>query len=151
VAHFQTTIVTPASAEVAFDYLADFSNARFWDPTVSSARRLSRGPIGEGSRFEVFLRAPRQPIRFEYRILRFERARFVQLEATSQAFRSLDTIEVEPRSQGGASVRYDADLRPQGLFYLFDLSIHLAFQVSGRFSVRGLARSLDQLPASPNN
>ena len=150
-AHFKTTIDTPTSVEIAFDYLADFSNARFWDPTVSSARRLSSGPIEEGSRFEVFLRSPRQPIRFEYRILRFARARFVQLEATSQAFRSLDTIEVEARSRGGARVRYDADLRPQGLFYLFDLPIHLAFQVSGRFSERGLARSLDQLPASANN
>jgi hypothetical protein len=50
VAHFRTFIDTPASVEAAFEYLADFSNAARWDPSVSRAKVLTPKPIGVGAR-----------------------------------------------------------------------------------------------------
>ena len=140
-AHFTTTIDTRLSCEQAFAYLADFSNTSEWDPTVSRAQMLTPGPIGEGTRFEVVLPIGRRALRFEYAITRYEPHRRVILEATTNHLRSVDTIELEPTADG-CRVRYDADLRPLGLAYLFDLPIHLAFQVSGARSARGLARAL---------
>ena len=35
--------------------MADFSNARFWDPSVSGARK-DDGPIGLGSAFAIVAR-----------------------------------------------------------------------------------------------
>lgn len=140
-AHFTTTIESRLSCEKAFAYLADFSNTAEWDPTVSSARTLTPGPIGEGSRFEVVLPIAGRELRFEYAITRYEPHRRVVLEATSEHLRSVDTIEVEA-TPDGCRVRYDADLRPLGLAYLLDLPLHLAFQISGSRSARGLAAAL---------
>ena len=38
-AHYVTTIHSRLPAEAAFAYMADFTNARFWDPSVSAAER----------------------------------------------------------------------------------------------------------------
>lgn len=144
VAHFRTTINTRASARKAFEYVADFSNARLWDPSVSAGRRLDTKPLGEGSRFEIELKAPGRPLVFDYEILRYEPHRLVTLCANTPMLRSLDTIEIEP-TRSGCRVHYDADLRPRGAYYLLDLPLHLAFQVSGNRSAQGLARALDRL------
>lgn len=139
-AHFRTSIETDASAQAAFDYLSDFSNTRHWDPTVEGARTLTPGPIGEGTRFEVRLARPGGSLRFEYIITRFEPSRRLVLEAQTKLLRSLDTIEIEPLAHG-CRVRYDADLRLRGAAYLFDLPVHLAFQISGARSVKANNKS----------
>lgn len=143
-AHFSTTIETKASPEDAFHFVADFSNTATWDPTVSRARRLTKGAIRKGSRFEVFLLVAGREIRFEYAITRYQRDRCVVLESSTDLLRSLDTIEFEPLPTG-TRIHYDADLRPRGAAYLFDLPIHVAFQVSGAASARGLERALSKL------
>ncbi|MFK7894441.1 MAG: SRPBCC family protein [Myxococcota bacterium] len=143
-AHFTTSIDTGTAAQDAFRYIADFSNVADWDPTVRSARRVSRGPLGVGDRFEVLMDTPIRPFPFHYEILRYEPDHLIVLEAESDLLRSLDTIEIEPRARG-CRVHYDADLRLRRGFYLFDLAAHLAFQFSGRSSARGLGQALNRL------
>lgn len=143
-AHYRTTLDTPASAQSAFEYLANFANAERWDPSVTRGNRLTELPIGLGSRFEIFLGLPVGETRLEYRITRFEPDHCVVLEARTALVRSLDTIEIEPRPTG-CRVHYDADLRPQGTAYLLDLPLHLGFQVAGARSVRGLEKALVRL------
>jgi hypothetical protein len=144
-AHYTTSIETGAPAEVAFAYLADFSNAQHWDPSVVRAQRLTPEPIDWGSRFEILLGFPGGvTTRLEYRITRFDPNRCIAFEADTKALRCLDTIEIERRAHG-CRVHYDADLRLHGAAYLLDLPIHLAFQISGARSVRGLESALAEL------
>ena len=49
-ARYRTTIQTKKSPEEAFEYLADFANAREWDPGVVEGEYLTGQP-----------RRPRQP------------------------------------------------------------------------------------------
>ncbi len=144
-AHFTTTFDSPASPATAFAYVADFSNVEAWDPTVSRSRLLTEKPVRLGSRFEVLLPIAGRELRLEYEITRYSPDRIVVLEAETEWLRSLDTIEVEPYSGGGCRVRYDADLRPFGPAYLLDLPLHLAFQLSGERSARGLEQALEEL------
>jgi hypothetical protein len=143
-AHFTTTIETPASAQSAFKYIADFSNVADWDPTVKSARRIGSKPLGEGSRFEVSMDTPIRPFVFRYEILRYEPNRLIIFQAESPTLRSLDTIEIESLRKG-CRVHYDADLRLRRGLYLLDFAAHLAFQFSGRSSARGLEKALREL------
>ncbi len=143
-AHFETTLDTRAKSDAAFEYLADFSNARDWDPSVTDARRIGSGPIGPGSRFELELALAGQTLHFEYEIQRYEPNRLLVFCSESERLRSLDTIEIQARSWG-CRVHYDADLRLAGAYYLFDPVVHLAFQVSGARSARGLEKALDAL------
>ena len=143
-AHFRTEIDSRASVSEAFSYVADFSNTRFWDPTVVRARKKSRGPIQEGTRFEVVLSLAGREIEFDYEVIVHERDRRIVLRAETDLLRSTDTIEFESRKNGSRIV-YDADLRLLGAAYLFDLPTHLLFQFSGANSAKGLARALDEL------
>ena len=48
---YTAQLTTPASADQAFAYLAQFDNTQHWDPGVSAARPLSDGPPALGSRW----------------------------------------------------------------------------------------------------
>ena len=140
-AHFTTTIETRARPDQVFAYLADFSNTAQWDPTVVRARALDPNPIGEGSRFEVVLSLAGRELPFEYALTHFDRDRELVFTSSTVHFRSVDTIRIDATG-ARCRVRYDADLRPLGTLYLFDLPIHLVFQFSGARSARGLERAL---------
>lgn len=152
-AYFDTTIATGALPGDAFRYLADFSNAAEWDPSVPRAVRLDEGPIGEGTRFRVELSLGRRSVPILYTLERCEPDRLLVFRADEPWFRSLDTIELTPRP-GGTQIHYDADLRLEGLAFLFDPLVHLGFQLSGQRSADGLRRALNALPRgdeqSPN-
>src|SRR5689334_25411680 len=36
-----------------FDYLVDHSNDKYWKPFVTESRKVTSGPIGVGTRFEI--------------------------------------------------------------------------------------------------
>lgn len=143
-AHFTATIETQAKPGEVFSYLADFSNTAQWDPTVVRARALRPSPIGEGSRFEVVLALAGREVPFQYEISRFVPPRELVFTSATPNIRSIDTIRIEPTGDG-CCVQYDADLRPLGVLYLFDLPLHLVFQLSGARSTRGLEQALAQL------
>lgn len=143
-AHFTTTIPSPASVQSTFDYVADFANVADWDPTVKSAVRIGRKPIGMGSRFRVEMDTPVSPFVFNYEIIRYEPHHLVSFRAETDMLRSLDIIEFEEQSQG-CHVHYDADLRLRRGLYLFDFAAQIAFQFSGRSSARGLEHALREI------
>lgn len=140
-AHYVTSIECAASPEAAFRYLADFSNAAEWDPTVT---RVDGDAVGVGARFRVYLGAPGLETTLDYETTRFEPGRLVEFRAQTPWLRSLDVIEFHPTNHG-CRVDYDADLRLLGLAKWVDLPAHWAFQVSGRRSVAGLEKALAAL------
>lgn len=143
-AYFETTIETTADAVAAFRYLADFSNAASWDPGVSEAHRLDEGAIGAGARFRVDLALGPRSVPLHYTLDRFEPDHLLVFRSDDGWFRSLDTITIEPTATG-SRIHYDADLRFEGLGFLLDPLVHVAFQVSGQRSADGLRRALDRL------
>jgi len=144
VAHYRATIDCAGDPKSVFEYMADFSNAALWDPTVTRVETDPSRELGVGSRFEVFLGTRLAELRIDYETTRYEPDRCVVFVATTDVFRSLDTIEIEA-TRSGCRVHYDADLRFFGPAKLLDLPAHLAFQLSGRRSLDGLERSLSKI------
>ena len=98
----------------AFAYMADFSNARFWDPSVSQARREDDGPVGLGSEL------PRSVARFAGRDvaadLRDRRVRAAGEGRARGAARLRLARHDHRRGRGGGSlVHYDAVLAFSGI------------------------------------
>ena len=93
----------------AFAYMADFANARVWDPSVSEARRVGEAPIGIGSAFDLVARFGGRDVPLRYEIVEYDSPRRVVLEARRPGFVSRDTITVEPAGSGSV-VHYDATL-----------------------------------------
>jgi dehydrogenase/reductase SDR family protein 12 len=140
-ARYVDAIDLPLPIEEAFDYLADFSRTAEWDPGVCDARRLTRGEVRLGSRFEVTVAFLGRRIPLEYRITEFERPSRLVLTGGDSSLRSIDEITFVSR-RGGTRVTYEARLELEGIRRLADPALDLLFQRIGRLAVRGLRERL---------
>jgi len=142
-ARYRTIIESTKSPDEVFDYLADFANAKEWDPGVMEGERLTSGPLGPGSRFRLVARFLGRRVPLEYEITDFDRGRRVVFQADDAVVRSIDEVRF-----GGAgdrtSVTYEADLRVKGPFGgLVDPLLGLAFRRIGDRAAAGLRKALN--------
>jgi len=140
-AQYQATVNSPLSIDDAFDYLADFSSVREWDPSVTKAEALGPKPPALGSRFHVVTRFMGSDTELDYEIVEIERPRLVVLRAETPALVSLDRISFRPIGTGSRVV-YDADLRLKGARRAFELPLRVAFRRLGDNARDGLAEAL---------
>jgi len=142
-ARYRTTIESTMSPEEAFDYLAEFSNARHWDPGIVDAENLTGEPVRPGSRFRLVSRFLGRRLPLEYRITEFERPERVVLVADETAIRSIDEIRFVA-TDAGSRVTYEADLTLQTpLGRLSEPFLALAFRRIGTRASAGLHESLN--------
>ena len=139
-ARYATTISSTLSQAEAFAYMADFSNARHWDPSVSRAERGGDGPVGLGSTFELVARFAGRDVELTYTIVTYEPSERVVLEAR-RGFVSRDTITVEAAG-AGSLVHYEAVLAFSGVGRLADPLMQLVFNRVGAKAKAGLEREL---------
>jgi hypothetical protein len=139
---YSTTIASKLAPADAFAYMADFSNARLWDPSVRQAERADDGPIGLGSRFALVARFARRDVPLTYAIVAYEPPAKVVLEARN-GFASRDTITVEEGAAGGSLVHYDALLAFNGIARLAGPLMQLVFNRVGAKAKAGLETALN--------
>ena len=126
----------------AFAYMADFANARLWDPSVRVARPVGEAPVGIGSAFDLVARFGGRDVPLRYEIVDYEVPRRVVLEARRSGFVSRDTITVEPDGDGSV-VSYDATLAFGGVGRLFDPVMQRIFNRVGDRATLGMQTALN--------
>ena len=141
-ARYVTTIESALPQAEAFAYMADFANARIWDPSVSEARRVGEAPIGLGSAFDLVARFGGRDVPLRYEIVEYDSPRRVVLEAKRPKFVSTDTITVEP-AQDGSVVHYQARLSFGGVGRLFDPIMQRIFNRVGARASLGMKTALN--------
>ena len=107
-ARYVTKIESSLPQAEAFAYMADFANARVWDPSVSEAHRVGDAPIGIGSTFDLVARFGGRDVALRYAIVEYDAPRRIVLEALRPGFVSRDTFTVEPRKWIGRRLRRDS-------------------------------------------
>lgn len=122
--------------------MADFSNAREWDPSVEAAARTSDGSLREGDGFDLQVRSGNHVLPFHYVITTLHE-RTVVLKARTARFESVDTITVSDDGAGSA-VRYDAFLTGVGLMRLANPIIGRTFLRMGAAAHSRLAQVLSR-------
>ena len=143
-ASYRTTIPSTMRADDALAYLAEFTSAATWDPSVVEARRLDGGgPIEVGARFLIVSRFAGRDVPLEYEIVELERGRKVVLRAESSQLVGTDTVSVEPDGDG-ATVTYHAELQPKGVAKLLDPLLGLVFHRMADRAADGLRAALNQ-------
>ena len=140
-ARYITTIESRLSPDEAFAYMADFSHAREWDPSVATAKRV--GDVGPDAAFDLVVRFGGRKLPLHYETAAFDAAqRCVVLQANNPRFVSRDTITVTPAA-GGSSVHYDAALDLRGAARLFDRVLQLLFDRTGDKAAAGMRTALN--------
>jgi dehydrogenase/reductase SDR family protein 12 len=144
-ARYIDAIDLPIPVDDAFEYLADFSRTAEWDPGVSDAQRITRGPIRLGTRFRVVVSVLGLGIPLEYRITEFDRPSRLVLSGGDRSVRSVDEITFASR-HGGTRITYEARVELTGIRRLADPILDVLLQRAGRMAVRGLRERM----ASPD-
>jgi hypothetical protein len=141
-ARYVTTIESTLDPAAAFAYMADFTNAVRWDPSVSKAERVAGEPSGKGAQFDLVSRFGGRDVALRYTAIEHDPPGRVVLEARRHDFTSRDTITISP-APGGSTVHYDALLEFHGLRRLLDPIMHLLFQRVGARASAGMRAELN--------
>ena len=140
-ATYRTEIDSPRSPGEVFEYLATFSNARDWDPSVAEAEPLSAGRAEIGSVYRLGVRAAGRVVPLDYEVVALDRPHRVVLEARRAGLVSSDTITVEPL-YSGSRVRYVAVFRVRGLLRVAGPLMGSVFGKMADRAAAGLRRRL---------
>ncbi len=140
-ARYVTTIESTLPPEQAFTYMADFSNAQEWDPSVTEASRSSEGELGVGSTFDLAVGFAGRTLQMSYELVSYDAPRSFVVEARQPTFTSRDTITVTPAGTGSA-VHYDAVLEFNGVGRILDPIMQLLFNRTGKKAAAGMRAAL---------
>ena len=139
-------IETRLPARDAFAFIADFANARLWDPGVATSERIDPGPVGLGARYRLGVRMRGRVAPMEYRITTWEPSGRVVLAGEGSNVAAIDEIRFEP-IPGGTRVDYTADIRLTGPMRLVEPFAGGAFAKLAKDALGGMRRALDELAA----
>jgi carbon monoxide dehydrogenase subunit G len=137
------TIETHLPIDETFAFIADFANARHWDPGVATSERTDEGPVGLGARYRLGVRTRGRVAPMEYRITTYEPPRRVVLTGEGSNVSAVDEIRFEP-SPTGTRIDYTADIRLTGLLRLVEPFAGGAFEKIARDALVGMQRALDE-------
>jgi hypothetical protein len=113
-ARFVTSLASGWTAERAFAYMSDFSNAREWDPSVVAARSLDPGAPRLGAAFDLTVAMGGDRRLALHYVISDLRPGEVEFLAESRWLRSRDRIRVT-EDFDGCRVSYDARLTLRGV------------------------------------
>jgi hypothetical protein len=141
---FQRTFTTHWSPERAFAYMADFSHAQEWDPSVLEARRVDTGTLGVGSAFDLKVRVAGrvQPMRYVITQLSPRRVTFM---CRLHNLQSVDTITVDGNGDH-TEVHYEARLHFDGVRRVTEPIVSIGFRLLTERAARKLAQRLVGVP-----
>ena len=134
------TQVINKPVEEVFQTVIDVVNFPKWNPTTASARKLSPGQIGEGTRFELEIRGFGKVPQELKEFVRNERVRIVPtMSVMSGGHRFVFTAQ-------GASTRIDHELEmtPKGLFKIFSPFMEMMGKKNLRETANALQKYLER-------
>jgi hypothetical protein len=99
-ATFRTTLDSSWALPDLFKYMATFSNAAEWDPSVTSGEALSGGEPRLHSTYQLSLSVRGRELPLVYEIVEFDRLRRAVLTSGSKRVRSIAEIDVTPSPRG---------------------------------------------------
>lgn len=126
----------------AFAYTADFSNIQHWDPGVVSSTKITNGPVGVGTRYEVELRFGSGTTQMIYEIAVYEPYRRVVLVGSGEKLDATDEIRFASHDNMTV-IDYTADLSFRNFFRFLGPLLRPRLEKVGKDALDGLAKALD--------
>ena len=142
----ERSVITEASPQTVFDYLADFTTTTEWDPgTVETTR--TRGDGGVGTEYHNVSRFLGRTTELTYRVEEYLPGSRIGLRGENATVVAHDTITVRADGPNQTRVNYRAEFAFKGLARLAAPLLKPAFHKLGDDAERGLSDALGQLPS----
>ena len=149
-ARYRTSLIIQRPRDIAFGYISDFSNAPSWDPQTRSARKLTDGPIGPGTRFALTGGSGGLTFELPYEIVVYDPPRHFILEGETRLFEYRDIIDFVEHDSGATRVLYEAVLAFKGVLRLGNPMMSLMFRHIGDSATRGMPGAVERhTPRAP--
>ncbi len=133
----EQSIAISASPEEVFDYASSLENIARWQSGISSARLLSDGPIGIGSKALVVRDLLGQHIEAPLEVTAYDPPSLLELHSVVSGVRADASLVVKPRGHG-ARITFAMEIRASGLTGFMESMIASAAEAD-------ITRSLDRL------
>lgn len=144
----EETIEVTQSLEDTFRYISDFRTIPSWDPGITFAEKRTKGPVGEGTAFELTVSFWGNTIPMTYTITEFTPPYRVVLEGKADNMHALDTITFVKTAQG-THIRYVAELTMLGVGSWFEPLLKPLLVRMGRKTAKGIRDAMAPANFSP--
>lgn len=129
-----------------FDYIVDFSRIDQWDHTITSAVKVTDGPIGLGTKFDLVFSMGLRKIPISYEITEFDYPNKAILTGISDNFTAVDTVNIV-QAANGCHVNWHAQLEFTGFAEKIVPMIKAKIVAGGKKTIRDLEIALrDDFP-----
>jgi NAD(P)-dependent dehydrogenase (short-subunit alcohol dehydrogenase family) len=142
------SIDVPRSADAAFHYIADFRTTAEWDATAFRARKVTAGPVAEGTLFEVQCKLPVGSVRIDYTVTEFLPPQRIELHGTCALFDVTDRISFEPTANG-THIDYVAEFHYRAPLRVFERAMLPGMRRMGRTALAGMREALEDRQPAP--
>lgn len=126
-----------------FAYTADFSNIAEWDPGVSLSKKVTEGPVGLGTEFDLEVRFGLGTIPMRYEITEYEPDTKVVVMGRGDQLEAIDEIRFDTQDNL-TRIDYTADLTFRNSLRFLVPIISPALKKVGERALDGLAETLDR-------
>ena len=114
-ATFRSSDVIRGSIEEVFAVVNDMEGRAEWDPQTLRVEKLSEGPVGEGTRFEMVVKGPGK---MSLEVVEFDEPSRITFQASMKMGEGRHTFNISP-TEGGTVVDQVLETRAKGLGILF--------------------------------
>lgn len=140
---FTRTQLIARPVEDVFKLVVALDGYAAWNPTIASARKLSEGPVGEGSRFEFEIKGMGKTVQELHEFALNRRVRLVpQMKMMEGGHRFTFTPEA-----GGTRVDHELAMNPKGIMVLMTPLLAMMGKSNLRKTADALQRHLESRPA----
>ncbi|MEO0436878.1 MAG: SDR family NAD(P)-dependent oxidoreductase [Pseudomonadota bacterium] len=142
----EESVTVARPIDECFAYVADFRSSAEWDVSAYRAKKLTPGPIRQGSEFEVRCKLPLGFIDLLYTVREYDAPKRISFDASGWLFDAIDTIEFV-QEETGTRIDYSAEFNFKAPYGALEKSLLPGMQRMGRAAVRSLGRALqDEFP-----
>lgn len=144
---FVAHIDAPAPPAAVFDFVSDFENLPYWDPSIVRVTRTSSGPLAPGVSFDVTLGVLGVGTTLRYVVETYDAPNRAVLVGTSPTTTAVDAITVEA-TPTGSRVTWQADIELAWPMRPLDAVVRTLFAPLVRRAIGNLEGCLRALPAA---
>ena len=126
----------------AFAYISDFRTTQEWDATAYAAVKLTPGPVGLGTEYDVDCKLPVGSVKLRYTVTHFKRDDIIELHGVCSLFEVHDTIRFV-ETAGGTHIDYRADFTFKVPVDSFKGAIEPGMVRMGKKALAGMKEALD--------
>jgi carbon monoxide dehydrogenase subunit G len=116
-ARIEGEIIIGRPVEEVFDFVADERNEPRYNPRMLRAEKISRGPIGAGTRFRAEMSGRRRPVAMTIEFTGYERPRRLSSTTRLSAMEIHGGLAFDPVPRG-TRVRWEWNVEARGLLKL---------------------------------